>query len=46
METELKSVAQERLPQNKIMKNIADPAKSGERQDKNFRMFIEKTVNG
>jgi hypothetical protein len=39
-------MAQEKLPPNEIMKNITDPAKSGERQDKNFRMFIEKTVNG
>jgi hypothetical protein len=46
METELKSFAQVKLTQNEIMKSIADPTKSGERQDKNFRMFIEKTVNG
>jgi len=39
-------MAQEKLPPNEIMKNITDPAKGGERQDKNFRMFIEKTVNG
>jgi len=40
METELKSFAQVKLTQNEIMKNIADPAKSGERQDKNFRMVM------
>jgi hypothetical protein len=46
METELKSFAQIKLTQNEIMKNTADPTKSGERQDKNFRMVIEKTGNG
>ena len=45
MWTELKSLAQEKLPPKEIMKNITDPAKSGEKYDKNFCMFIEKKLS-